>query len=204
MALEYTSQVLSGNVNTLKEFAAVCAKGFGATSHQKEEALNTPLRDMVVGKENKKAIRALKSSLKKFNAITDEELIADQKKALKESKNHYLDKIVVMKKAKKKCAKLLLEAQLWEPPTDNHKVIKDMMEEHLKSTIEYDCDLEPVKLLITDIDNRLENIDPEEIRKKQVEAIENQIDYHKKSHEADVDHVALSNAWIHTLMDTFS
>lgn len=203
MASGYTQEVLSGNVNTLKEFAAVCAKGFGATSHQQKEALNTPLRDMVESKEHKKSIRALKATLKKFNAITDEELIADELKALKETKKHYLEKIVIMKEAKKKCSALLLEVQLWTPPTENHIVVKEMMEEHLKSTIEFDCDLDPVNQLIEDIENKMGSIDPEAIRKKQVEAIEQQIDFHEQSHKVDVDHVKQSNEWILELMGSF-
>jgi hypothetical protein len=203
MASGYTQEVLSGNVNTLKEFASVCAKGFGATSHQQKEALNTPLREMVVGKENKKSIRALKSNLKKFNAITNKELIADELKALETTKEHYLGKVVLMKEAKKKCSALLLDVQLWTPPTENHIVVKEMMEEHLKSTIEFDCDLDSVNQLLEDIESKMGSIDPEAIRKKQVEAIEQQIDFHEQSHKVDVDHVKQSNEWVGELMDSF-
>lgn len=203
MASGCTSEVLNGNVNTLKEFAAVCAKRFGATSHQQKEALITPLKDAVVGKEHKKSIRALKSTLKKFNAVTNEQLIADEKKALETSKEYYLEKIVFMKSGKKKCSALLLDAQLWEPPTENHQVVKDTMMEHLKSGIDFDCDIDSVDRLIKDIDNRMVSIDPAKIREKQAAAIEQQIDFHEQSHKVDADHVKQSNEWIHELMDSF-
>ena len=203
MASGYTQEVLSGNVNTLKEFAAVCAKGFGATSHQQDENLSTPLKEAVVGKEHKKSIRALKSTLKKFNAITDEQLYEDELNALKTSKEHYLGKVDLMKEAKKKCSALLLDAQLWTPPTENHEVVKEMMVEHLKSTIEFDCDLDSVNQLIEDIDNKMESIDVESIRTKQVEAIEGQIDFHEQSHKVDEDHVKQSNEWVSQLMNSF-
>jgi len=144
MASGYIVEVLNGNVKTLKEFATVCAKGFGATSHQQDENLSTPLKEAVVGKSNKKAIRSLKRSLKEFNELSDEQLINDEKEAIKATKDHYLEKVAAMKKGKKDCSALLLEAQLWTPPTENHEVVKEMMIEHLKSTIEFDCDLDPV------------------------------------------------------------
>lgn len=201
MASGYTSEILNGKVNTLKQFAQVLAKGFGATSHQKEEALNTPIKKAKVGTYHNKAIRELKSNLKEFNLITDKELIADEKRALKASKKHYKEKIVIMKKAKSKCSKLLLEAQLWEIPTDNHKVVKDMMIEELKNVIEFDCDIEPVNQLIKDIDSR--EIDPLEIREKQVASFKQQIEFHEESHKVDKDHVEQSNKWVSELMESF-
>ena len=204
MASGYTTEILNGNVKTLKDFASVCAKGFGATSHQQTDDLSTPLKEAIVGKYHKKALRKLKVNLKEFNAVTDEQIIADEKKALKTSREHYLGKIVQMKEAKKKCAALLLDAQLWEPPTDNHVVVKEMMVEHLKSTIEFDCDLDPVNQLLEDIDNKMDSIDPKGIRAKQVEAIEKQIDFHEQSHKVDEDHVKQSNEWVAELMESFN
>jgi len=203
MASGYVTEVLNGNVTTLEQFAGVCAKGFGATSHQQDENLNTPLKEAVVSKYHKKAIRELKANLKKFNDLSDEQLIADELKALETSKAHYLEKIVLVKKAKRKCAALLLDAQLWEPPTENHIVVKEMMEEHLKATIEFDCDLEPIKNLIEDIDNRVLNIDVEAMRKKQVEAIEKQIEFHDETYKVEKDHVEQSNKWVSDLMSSF-
>jgi len=203
MANGNTTQILNGNVTTLKEYASVLAKGFGAMSHQQNEPLNTPIREAVVNEEHNKEKRALKRSLKKFNAITDEELIADEKKALVASKAHYKEKIVTMKAAKKKCSALLLEAQLWEIPTENHQVVKDLMIKELKDVIDFDCDLEPVNQLIKDIDNRMDNIDPADIRKKQVEAFEKQIDFREQSHNVDKDHVEQSNIWVSELISSF-
>lgn len=203
MASGYSQEVLNGNVTTLKQFASVCAMGLGATAHQKDEALNTPIRKAVVGKHHNKAIRELKSNLKDFKEVTDKQLHKDEKKALSETKEHYLKKIVLVKAAKKKCSALLLDAQLWEPPTDNHVVVKEMMIEHLKETIEFDCDLKPIKELIADIDKRIKSIDPEAIRTKQIEAIEKAIDFHEQSHKVDKDHVKQSNEWVGELMNSF-
>ena len=203
MASGYTREVLSGNATTLKQFAAVVAKGFGATAHQQTEDLSTPLKPAVAGKSHKKAIRALKTNLKEFKAITDEQLIADEKKALRDTRKHFEGKVVEMKEGKKRCSDLLREAQLWEPPTDNHEVVKEAMIDHLKSGIEFDCNLDDAYKLIEDIDNKMETIDPEAIRTKQVEAIEKQIDFHEQSHKVDVDHVKQSNEWVKELMDSF-
>lgn len=204
MASGFTSEILSGNVTTLKDFAAICAKGFGATQHQKSEPLNTPLVKAKVGHENKRAIRKLAKQLLEFNEMTDEQIYQDEEKALKESMLHFLSKIVQMKEAKKKCADLLLEAQLWTPPTKNHKVVKEMMIKDLKQVIEFDCDIKPVNELLEDIDGRLSTIDVEVIRKNQIESFKKQIDYHEQSHKVDADHVKSSNKWVAELMGSFN
>jgi hypothetical protein len=199
MASGFTSEILNGNVKTLNDFIVTCSKGFGATAHQQSEPLNTPLRDAVADETNKKAAAKLKRQLKKFKLMTDEELHADEEKALNKSKQHFVDKIELMKEAKKKCAELLLEAQLWTPPTDEHKVVKDFMIKELKSVIDFDCDIKPVNTLIEDIDGRLATIDVKEIRNKQIESFEQQIDYHTQTYKMDVLHVEQSNNWLSEL-----
>jgi len=57
--------------------------------------------------------------------------------------------------------------------------------------------------LIKEIDERVDNINPTEIREKQIEAIEKQIDFHEQSHKVDVDHVKQSNEWVSVLIGSF-
>jgi len=203
MASGYTSEILNGNVKTLKDFVSVCAKGFGATAHQKDEPLNTPLRNAEPGKAHPKAMRKLKKQLKEFRLMTDKQLYDDEKKALTDTRKHYLSKIFVIKEAKKQCSALLLEAQLWTPPTDDHKVVKDMMVEELMKVIDFDCDINPVNELIEDIDGRISTIDVKLIRENQIKSFEQQIDYHTQSHELDVKHVKQSNNWLSELTMSF-
>lgn len=203
MASGFAAEVLLGNVKNLKELATVCAKGFGSTAHQQNEPLNSPIRKAEKDTKHKKATAKLKRQLTAFKKLTVDQLIEDEKKALEKTKLHYLDKIVLMKKGKTNCANLLRDAQLWEIPTDKHIKIKEMMIKEMKRTIEFDCDLTEINKLIEEIDTRISSINPEEIRLKQIESLNNQIDFHIQSKNVHDEHVAQSNLWLEQLMDSF-
>jgi len=203
MANEFTSEILNGNIETIKDYAFTCSKAFGATAHQKDEPLNTPLRNVEVGKDNLKASKRLEKQLKDFKLMSDEQLFEDEKKALEKTRLHYSSKIDLIKAAKKKCSNLLRDAQVWTPPTDDHNVLKDFMIKNLKSVIEFDCDIKPINELIEDIDGRISTIDVDGIRERQIKSLEQQIDYHIQSHKLDVSHSEQSNEWLTKLIKSF-
>jgi len=203
MATGYTIELLNGNINSLEEFAKLCVKAFGSTQHQQDEPLNTPLRKAVVGKENKKAIRVLKKSIKEFDELTDKQLIEDERKALKQARVDHLSRIVKIKDAKKKLTDLLRETQIWTPPTEKHNNLKEFMISELKDSIEKDCNVQPVNELIEDIDGRLSTIDPKKIRKIHIDALNQKMDIHIERQKYDEDHVAQSNKWVGELIESF-
>ena len=203
MASGYTVEVIKGNVTTLEQFAEVCLKGFGATAHMKDEPLVTPYRKAIVDKEHKKTIKKLNKSLIEFNKLSDQQLIDDETAALNKSRDHFVEKIELAKQAKKDLSALLLDAQLWTPPTDKYIVMKEFMIKNLKETIGFDCDLTPINKLIEDIDGRLATIDPELIRSKHIEGLNQQIDYHQEAYDVDHSHCKQSNEWVKELMDSF-
>ena len=203
MATGYTIEVLNGNAKTLEDFAKVCLMGFGATSHMKEEPISTPYRVMEVDANNKKEERKLKKRLKEFKLISDEQIYEDERNALTKSREHFADKKVKAKEARLKVEKLLREAQLWTPPSKKHKVMKDFMIKELKNTLDFDCDLKPIDTLLEDIDGRLATIDVESIKENHIKQLEQKIDYHKQTHQGDIDHCNESNLWVSDLLDSF-
>lgn len=106
-----------------------------------------------------------------------------------------LKRIKEILELKNKYLIILNQVKDWVPPSSDHTPMKEFMIEQIEESIQWDCDVkyysEPTKLL-----------DAMEYKNKILRELEEDIAYHSKQHEEEVERVAQRNKWVRLLRES--
>lgn len=193
MPTGYTAYVQDGA--NFKQFALKCARAFGATIMQRDDAMDAPLQTLIKPsthhKDNiERSINEREELLslsdkewqKRLNADYESELIriSDQRKKEKEIQVKY--------------ETVLADVEKWAPPTSEHEGIKDFMVKQLKESIEWDCktysNKEAIKLSL------------DEYKKMKLDAVDWSINYHTKGWSEEVQRCADRTKWLQDFVNS--
>jgi hypothetical protein len=139
MTTGYTHDVADGKLTDFRTFALQCARAFGATIMQRDEALDVPPRPQKVDEYYERSVREAKQELARYNTMSlttaEQEARLEYERLLATQAEYKAEKDV--KRARYEA--MLAEVLAWEPPTKDHRELKKFMEEQLRESIRFDC-----------------------------------------------------------------
>jgi len=201
MPTGYTAGILDGEITTFPQFVKLCMRNFGATIHMRDESFDKEYEPRKVSTYHNENIKQIKKEIELLEKTSDEQLIKNEKKRLKEAKENALKYIEERKENRKKLEKLLEEAKAFEPPTTEHIGIKNFMIEQLETTIDFDCDTKYTEEELERIALQEKSIDAIVLRQNKKESLEEDLQYHLKHHKEEVLRVTESNKWVEDLLN---
>jgi hypothetical protein len=192
MPTGYTSYIEKGC--SLREYALVCARAFGACIDFMEDSWDKEIPDEVpVSTYNKGEWERAKAELIDLQILTLEEAEEKAKAEYILQEKNYEKYLKESKETEKKYADMLLRVKAWNPPTEEHKNLKKFMVEQIHTGNSHMSEYYEKKLA------ELKPLSTEEWLKKEAEEILRKIQYHKTQYDKDVERMEHRNKWIKDL-----
>lgn len=191
-----TSLVAENDNVTLEQFAMRCARHFGALIDMHDEPMETPIpEEFEVDEHYRKGYEKAKAEYENFIADlpTDEELeemyndyVAEQ---MENAKQENEERRII----RERYEAMLAKVRKWLPPTKEHFGLKELMEQQLTESIEWDCkEYEP--LLIAK--ERFMS------RSKEAELLKEYMEISKERLEEEIARVDSKNKWLKNLRES--
>lgn len=140
----YTSILAEREDMTLRDFALMCARNFGALVMMRDEPLDAPIPEKFEPEAYiKKNLDEAQKEYDDFLALTEDEQRAYLERTYTEMVEGY-EKEIKEESAKKEVLRkrynaMLLKVVKWTPPTPEHEGLRDFMIKQLHDSIEWDC-----------------------------------------------------------------
>lgn len=188
MANGYTVGIIDGTIKTFNDYAKLCMKAFGATIQEYRKAEPS--------KYHIEKLEELREQKRKLSETNDKALLDGVKKELEADYEDNLKKIEEIKDAKTRLKDFLQKAKDYEAPTRDHEGIKSFMIEQLKITLDYDGDYSFYEDSNLKIKAKLNNLNATVVRLEKLNDIEENIAYHLKSYNKEVERCERANLWV--------
>lgn len=199
MPTGYTVNIKDGI--TFRKFALNCARNFGAAIALRDDDSSvevTPENVKFGTNYHQKALSAAKSAQNKFKKLTR----AQKRKMFKTETDRILENCrrtdITSKSQKKSYLAMLEKVKNWQPPTKDHKNMKDFMTSQITESIDFDCD---TKYNNERIIETVTQTYPEWLKSKK-EKLTWDIQYHQEHLEKDIARDNERSSWIKQLIDS--
>lgn len=193
MPTGYTYKIIEGEVDNFKDFAKICMRAFGATIHMRDDSMDAEYTPRKVNDYYSKSLKEKKRELSVLN-MPDDLIMKEETERINKSIQYHKKKIKEDKVNKEKLSKILVDAENWKPPTEEHEDAKKFMIKQLTMTIEeFDGDYH--KKVIEELEESLKNINPPGIRDSRKEDIEKDIKYYENQYKEEKKRVKDANDW---------
>lgn len=196
MPTGYTQGIVDGKITTFEEFARICTRQFGATSHMREDPLDSEYRPRTPSEFLVNTLQSLKEELERIESMSDDEILAEEEYKIAEQFRNYSEHLINSNQIVTRMRLILLEVYGWSPPTDEHYKLKDFMSEQLLMTI----NAEPRSYYIEKIESlrRLihKGIDPNSRRNELLSELKLRISQIHDQLEDEIERCKASNEWM--------
>lgn len=194
MPTGYTSYICDGKIDCGTDFIMICARAFGALVEMRDNPLDAIIpEEFKPSNYHKEQIEKHKQQFERYSNMTIEEaemLVEEEyKEELKRKSDYAIDK----QSQKRKYIKVLNEVKNWEPPTKDHVELKKFAIEQIETSIEWDCYIYEEQIIKKSAEEFINN--------RVQEAIENMA-YHAKDWQKEIEIVKNRNLWIKQLRDS--
>lgn len=189
MPTGYTDQIKDGI--DFKTFAMNCARAFGACAGVGPGEIPETFEPRDYHFEAYFGAYAKLLFLDEMNA---EELEAAATKEWEEAEKYRNSRALENQKIRAAYEAMLEKVRAWQPPTADHKGLKEFMIEQIESSIKFDCMLLP--------DGPNERLTGEEWGRRRRENLTKDKLNHKKSYQNDVLTAAQRTAWVKALRES--
>jgi len=192
MPTGYTAAIADGI--SFNEFVMDCARAMGACITMRDEPSGTPIPEKFEP-SNYHQEKKLEASDRLVELVLMSEEAADAKASedYEEELARWSARIAEIKQLNKRYTQMLIQVLAWKAPTKNHEGLKRFMEDQIRRSIDFDCNISyyiknpPVKL--TGL----------QWRAKVREHAQRDYEYHHKNYQEEVERVADRNEWIAAL-----
>lgn len=195
MATGYTHDVADGKIKDFRTFALRCARAFGALIEMRDDPMDAPIpAEFKATDYHQKAIAEAVEKQKVLVAMTETERRAAYSREMEESWTRYSETKAEYLKTERRYREMLRKVQAWNPPSPEHKGLKDFMVEQLESSIKWDCGSVP----------KPEQPTLDQWWADKVARAARDIGYHRKEHAEEVERVKGRNLWVKQLNDSLA
>ena len=176
-----------------------CAKVFGDCISMRDEPADKPIpEEFQVSDYHIKAIEKTKGQISQIEGMNSENLEQKAQIAYQHSLDINSDGIMEKGELHNKYLEMLDCVDKWEPPTEDHVDLKKFMQQQIKDSIKHDCSTD----YYTDQNVMLES--GEEWKDKALKTLRASLEYHKTSHEEEVERIAGQNKWVKQLRESLN
>lgn len=199
MPTGYTAGVADGTVTEFKEYAMSCARAFGACISMRDDPHDAEIPEKFEPSSyHADAIERAESDLKILLDATQAELNAAAKLKYTVDLNHNQNAIAERQKQRERYEEMLAKAKAYEPPSDDHADFAEFMVSQLTQSIEFDCSTSYYE------ENMPKQLTAAEFRLKEMNRLEDSIEYHKREYVKEVQRTEKRNKWIQLLRESLS
>lgn len=141
MPTGYTYEISKGI--SFDKFVLNCARAFGALITMRDDPMDAEIPDEFIPSDyHAKAIEETKKKVAYAESLTLEQAGEEATKQYKEELAAYKKRIEEAHTLKMKYQDMLRQVENWQPPTPDHRELKDFMVEQITSSIDFDCSTE--------------------------------------------------------------
>lgn len=140
MATGYTHPVADGEITDIKDFAATCARAFGAFVHQRDDSTKDELRypEHPLGGFYYKALRDARAALTEWLVSTEEDKYREWSEYYNQNRSHLHKSRADNAVKKARYESMIAQLEEISVPTELHNY-RDFMMEQLTTSLEHDC-----------------------------------------------------------------
>lgn len=198
MPTGYTCYIEDGKIDNAKDFIILCTRNFGATIDMRDEPMDTPIPekfepDTYASKNLKKAM----DKLEYLNSLTDENIQEIIDKEYKRKQTDCDEQIKKDKIKNNRYAKVLSEIKAWNPPTPEHKNLKEFAINQIEMSTEYLNDDYYEK------EKRQPKPTVKEWKEAAFESCLKDIKYYREENQKEIDRTNKRNEWFKALRESF-
>lgn len=197
MPTGYTCKVQDGSVVELKDYILNCARQFGALVHMREDGRDVEIRYREVSDYHLNELNKAYARLEEIKKMTDKEIQRKIDQNYEENIKS-IDRMLKNKEdSKKKYLAMIKKVNDWNPPTDDHKNLKEFAIKQLQDSIKWDCDCTYLEQ-----ETRKETVS--EYREGMIKFYLKEIEYHSSSYKKELELTEESNKWIDDLINSLN
>jgi hypothetical protein len=202
MPTGYTAKIIEGEITDFKDFAKLCIRNFGATIHMRDDSLDSDYTPDEVPNFYLKNIESSEKKLELIEKKSDEEIINDLNKDILNDIKYYEEKIAKMKIVCKRLNDMYKKALNFKLLSDDYLNYKLFLIDQLKTTIEYDCDIEYYEKHLKELNERYKSKkDPNIIRDEIITELRKDIKYYKNTYNEQKTRVKKANDWVQKIFN---
>lgn len=193
MPTGYTADIAKGI--TFGKFAMQCARNFGACIDLRDEPWDAPIPEKFEPSDYyTERIAETKAELARLTAMSDADARSAAYAEFAEATEAFNRRKQERTELRAKYEAMLAQARAWEPPTSDHRGLKDFMLEQITESIKWDCN--------DSYDKAPELLDGATWREKKIGEARRDLAY-AEQHEAEERHRCETRSlWVKALRDS--
>jgi len=194
MPTGYTYEVKDGNVTEFREFALRCARAMGAGVTQRDEDSGSQIKLRKVDEYYLDRVEVCSEDIETAERQGDDYWAKLQEESIAKATAYRQEYVAERDRTRSRYESMLEQARSWEPPTEEHRGLKDFMIQQLEDSIEFDCgSYEP---------SVPEALPVSEYRKQELGRMSEELSSALKRLAEETERVRSQNEWVLALRDS--
>lgn len=187
MPTGYTSNIYNGKEVSMADFLFGCAREMMPLVIMRDEPMDAPIPDEFKPVDyHLKELNKSRSELKKYQAMSDEDYAKDSSVRLEEHNKDNQRRNKEADNLRKRYQSIKDSVMAWNPPTDDHKPLKEYAIEQLDSSINFDT---------KHYDWPFKN----KTRQENIESLLKDVDYHTAENAKEIERAVWRTNWVQKL-----
>lgn len=193
----YTATLEKGE-QSFEDFVLDCARAFGALIDLRDDP-DAPIPDEF--QPSSYHVEGVADARKRRDEVlrwTDSQAASAAAADWAETRQRYQDAIDHAAACAQRYVTMIREVEKWEPPTSEHRGLKDFMLQQLRESLSHDGDATYYKGRLAS----LKLLSAEEYREREVERADKDIAYHLKHGAEDAERARQRSEWVRALRES--
>jgi len=187
MPTGYTADIAKGI--TFEQYIWSCARAFGALVMMREERSDAPIPQRFEPSDyNANKLAALRAERERIVSMTNVQADEEATRLYADAKRVHEERVQAKRDLRAAYLTMRARASAWEPPSEDHRGLKDFMVEQIDLSIDGDCSEKymTVPSLLTG----------SEWRHERLTQIDHDIQYHHDENAKEVARTETRNVWL--------
>lgn len=140
MPTGYTHRVADGKVTTLREFAMLCARAFGATISMRDTPTDTPIPEKFEASTyHRQELVKARAKLARLERMSPIEAQREMQQNHSSAMACWRDSSIRDAQQRARYLAMIEQVTAWHAPTPEHAGLKDFMLQQLRDSMKFDC-----------------------------------------------------------------
>lgn len=189
MPTGYTASVVDGKVTEFPEFAAQCARAFGALVTMRDEPFDAPIpEEFAPSNYNAERLKEAQDRLAWLRTLTPEQAEAEATKSYQKVAKANAEYIAINQLQDERLNAMLKKVKAWQPPTADHVGLKEFMTEQIRISLNGPYEPEPAK-----------DLTGQEWLRHEIEKAHKDVGYHAAEQAKEVERARSRTEWVKSL-----
>lgn len=180
---------------SFENYALNCSKAFGACVTMRDDPMDTPIpKRFEPSNYHIEELEEAKKELLELASKSDDEILVEIEEGHEKSLSCAKKRAKESQDLRQKYEKMLTRVKNWQPPTSDHVNFKNFMISQIEDRIKFDCS---ENFYAENLGKKKPTI--EEYKSKKITQLNEDIIYHQKEHNEEVERVESRNKWLDDL-----